>query len=1487
MKTVLALILLFFKVGVYSLTENNFNGDIRNFVVGNGKVFVVTDSQIIQMKHDLIVEERREISNLTHPNTVTILLPFQTNKTLITCGTFECGYCEVLDLNNISTSIYWEDMSAGPFEDESSVAFLVDFNQGEPETGTYMLVARKKEDTVIQNPQHKCLHNGVFTLWNTLHSQHGGIFSKIHSESTDHSISPEGDVEWVDGFQTSSPSHSYLLVNVQSLTAPAVIVLKMENSNSKSDMIKSLQGSELQCCDDKPRRRLLSSSGVNSSGSPFYWVGVFTAHEDPENTVLAIYNFSQIPNQVPSQFSCSPACRAMKGDAVLTPRAVVLNLTSMTSVAAEKKESWIVIYIGTRNGQLMKMVLDKELRSSCVTVLYRSDDDRMVFPRMHFDQVDHKHIYIALRNQIRRVAVTQCDVYRTLRDCRASQDPLCGWCVTTSMCSTNDECSDSSWISIPEASFEKNLITFHTRERSTTVTLELHLNVKGTHNPTLTCTFKVGDRNLCHSTAVFPSCSCSFSSERLPANVTATVTVGNQILTESLKLRSCPDITENSPFAQCVACVSAGCDWSNSNKKCNWISGSVSNPTFNDACQGLSSGENAPKITSLEPSLVSFHGRNNAVIKGENLRMVEKIRFQGFMECTVTETKVLDGSSDTLLKFNIPKGNKGNAKVCVVTADGLCHSSATITYGSTISCTRLQPTVSWASGRRKIQVIGENLAYVETVHVASDAITLISNKTFWFHTYSLSKYKENVPFSVSLRVGNLNVSCTDKLIYHPDPEFTTFSYSNVEKDLLVTIQKTEDKLNISTEDINVQGWFKGNPHVCHIQEIKSTAVICKIFGGNKDVTSVDLLKVEVGDFKADLVKNTPVYIYILVALIILILIGSLVGVLIHRKSQRKMSERMNERLEELECEIRSEIRQGFVDLQTEHSDLIQNVGAIPFLDYKHFALKIFFPEGGPLANMMIKDISQVAVKIEVDEKCQVFSALIRDQTFLTCFVHALEEQKNFSIKDKCVVASLLTVALHGDLPYLTQLMEDLLQSLMDQPSNAQPKLLLRRTESIVEKVLTNWMSICLYGFLRESVGQPLFLLVSALTQQISKGPVDAVTEKALYTLNEDWLLWQAQDFNFSPLKLNVLFAVGTEGEVSESLEVNALTCDTIEQVKEKILQTFQRKFGFPYTQQQREIDIEYEKGGRYTPLEEVDGSSEVQGEVTMLNTLKHYQVPDGASIKVMTKKLHAPLSPQTSVKDDQNFSTKYFHLIDPDIDKDESNHPERKKLKLKEIYLTKLLSTKVAVHSFVENLFRSIWGMPNNKAPSAVKYFFDFLDAQAEKKKVTDPDVVHIWKTNSLPLRFWINILKNPNFVFSDLEKTPHLDACLSVIAQAFMDSFSLTDQQLGKHAPTNKLLYAKDIPQYKQEVKMYYKLVKDQPSVSSQEFKTFLQDESKKHESEFNESAALRELYKYMDRYFSEITEKLNQRDASSKLKEEMNRVKELFDDMKKSSWT
>lgn len=69
--------------------------------------------------------------------------------------------------------------------------------------------------------------------------------------------------------------------------------------------------------------------------------------------------------------------------------------------------------------------------------------------------------------------------------------------------------------------------------------------------------------------------------------------------------------------------------------------------------------------------------------------------------------------------------------------------------------------------------------------------------------------------------------------------------------------------------------------------------------------------------------------------------------------------------------------------------------------------------------------------------------------------------------------------------------------------------------------------------------------------------------------------------------------------------------------------------------------------------------------------------------------------------------------------------------------------------------------------------------------------------SSSLPLRFWVNVIKNPQFVF-DIHKSSITDACLSVVAQTFMDSCSTSEHRLGKDSPSNKLLYAKDIPNYK-----------------------------------------------------------------------------------------
>ena len=73
------------------------------------------------------------------------------------------------------------------------------------------------------------------------------------------------------------------------------------------------------------------------------------------------------------------------------------------------------------------------------------------------------------------------------------------------------------------------------------------------------------------------------------------------------------------------------------------------------------------------------------------------------------------------------------------------------------------------------------------------------------------------------------------------------------------------------------------------------------------------------------------------------------------------------------------------------------------------------------------------------------------------------------------------------------------------------------------------------------------------------------------------------------------------------------------------------------------------------------------------------------------------------------------------------------------------------------------------------------------------------------------------------MEKTPRVSICTqvlnqsawlkemiaSVVAQTFMDSCSTSDHRLGKDSPSSKLLFAKDIPVYKEWVERYYADIK------------------------------------------------------------------------------
>lgn len=64
-----------------------------------------------------------------------------------------------------------------------------------------------------------------------------------------------------------------------------------------------------------------------------------------------------------------------------------------------------------------------------------------------------------------------------------------------------------------------------------------------------------------------------------------------------------------------------------------------------------------------------------------------------------------------------------------------------------------------------------------------------------------------------------------------------------------------------------------------------------------------------------------------------------------------------------------------------------------------------------------------------------------------------------------------------------------------------------------------------------------------------------------------------------------------------------------------------------------------------------------------------------------------------------------------------------------EIFLTRLLSTKGTIEKYVVDFFRTILTVDEH-VPPAIKWLFDLLDEGARKHNITDPEVLHAWKSN-------------------------------------------------------------------------------------------------------------------------------------------------------------
>ncbi|XP_075794897.1 plexin-A1 [Pelodiscus sinensis] len=845
---------------------------------------------------------------------------------------------------------------------------------------------------------------------------------------------------------------------------------------------------------------------------------------------------------------------------------------------------------------------------------------------------------------------------------------------------------------------------------------------------------------------------------------------------------------------------------------------------------------------------------------------------------------------------------------------------------------KIDPEWSIKSGGTLLTVIGTNLATIKEPRIRAkygnaereNNCTVYNDTTMLCYAPSIDNPSRSPPEIgdrpdeigfVMDNVQALLIVNTTNFVYYPDPVFEPLSASGMLelKPSSPLILKGRNLLPPAAGNSRLNYTVLIGDTPCALT-VSETQLLCE----SPNLTGQHKVTIKAGGFEfspgtlqiySDSLLTLPAIIGIGGGGGLLLLIIIIVLIAYKRKSRDadRTLKRLQLQMDNLESRVALECKEAFAELQTDIHELTNDLdgAGIPFLDYRTYAMRVLFPgiEDHPV-------LKEMEVQANVEKSLTLFGQLLNKKHFLLTFIRTLEAQRSFSMRDRGNVASLIMTALQGEMEYATGVLKQLLSDLIEKnlESKNHPKLLLRRTESVAEKMLTNWFTFLLYKFLKECAGEPLFMLYCAIKQQMEKGPIDAITGEARYSLSEDKLIRQQIDY-----KMLTLNCVNPENENAPEIPVKVLNCDTITQVKEKLLDAVYK--GVPYSQRPKagDMDLEWRQGRMARIiLQDEDVTTKIDNDWKRLNTLAHYQVTDGSSVALVPKQnsaynisnsstftkslsryesmLRTASSPDSlrsrtpMITPDLESGTKLWHLV-KNHDHMDQREGDRGSKMVSEIYLTRLLATKGTLQKFVDDLFETIFSTAHRGSalPLAIKYMFDFLDEQADKHQINDYDVRHTWKSNCLPLRFWVNVIKNPQFVF-DIHKNSITDACLSVVAQTFMDSCSTSEHKLGKDSPSNKLLYAKDIPNYKSWVERYYADIAKMPAISDQDMSAYLAEQSRLHLSQFNSMSALHEIYSYITKYKDEILAAL-EKDEQARRQRLRSKLEQAIDTMALSS--
>ncbi|XP_022252680.1 plexin-B-like [Limulus polyphemus] len=902
------------------------------------------------------------------------------------------------------------------------------------------------------------------------------------------------------------------------------------------------------------------------------------------------------------------------------------------------------------------------------------------------------------------------------------------------------------------------------------------------------------------------------------------------------------------------------------------------------------------KLKSVDPVIGPQAGGTRLYLSGENLNVGSQMAiYLDGLPCIVDRT-LASNSQVSCRTTRAPTPDYNVSALILIIDNATLLLSNPFTYTINPTILRIYPLKSFVSGGRSITVVGTSLRAIQQPRMAifnnetllnETVCVVVSNSQMVCPSPSLSRdavrslltnskrntgvHADELKFQIGFLMDDVTSvrelqanfpALHSDMVYVPDPRFFSFNGNGIKLYKGESLVIEGEHLRLASMESEVSVSIGTRP--CNLTSLAMTQLVClppedQPQGtdelGRSTINALPMvvvrvglnLRYEVGYLRYEVMKTykfPPEAIWGIAvggALLMLLSLAILI-VLRHKNSLAEQEyKRIQLQMDTLENSVRSECKQAFAELQTDMTDLTNclQTSGVPTLEHKTFVMKVFFP--GIHDHPLLRD-----------RKSKLSEKILHD-------IYPI-----FRVN----VASLLTIIFMEKMEYATEVLKVLLMQLIERSVNSKhPHLMLRRTESVVEKILTNWMALNMYNYLKDRAGSTLFLLFCAVKYQIEKGPVDTFTHDAKYSLSEERLLREQTDYS------TVTVHIVQENHM-EKLQLQVNDCDTISQVKYKVLDALYKNTPFSRRPSVRDVDLvlhlsEWKRGnGAQLTLADEDLTTKTINGWRRVNTLRHYGVTESAVISLVSKQNDSltsdckgigttslnSMSPIISSYDVEQ-GIRYWHLVKP-VDDQHFTQKDNFPKAIPEIFLTRLLSTKGTIQTFVDD-FITMALTVTGEIPLAVKWLFDLLDEGASKYGVSDPDVVHSWKSNSLPLRFWVNFVKNPDFIL-DVYKTPLLDSCLSVVAQTLMDACSTSEHRLGKDSPSNKLLFARDIPAYRKMVMKYYQDISALPVVSDQEMNATMHALSVSQAGEFDTLTALKDLYVYVVKYNEELLQAL-----------------------------